>query len=134
MKTISVKTFFLFLFGWLLLSACNKESFVETVGNVAIESADEDEVGYFIFTSKTLAAKCGKITIWIDDKIAGYLTADYQGSFSQCTAEPIEGKLLKIISPTGSHKITATVANDCTKFSVETYTLNKGVCRYYALN
>jgi hypothetical protein len=134
MKTISIKPFFVFLFCLVLLAACNKETFVETVGNVAIESADNTEVGYFVFTSKTLAAKCGKITIWIDDKIAGYLTEDYQGSFSNCTDEPIEGKVLKVISPAGSHKITATVDNDCTKFAVDTYTLKQGVCRYYALN
>ena len=134
MRTTSLKTFFLFLSALLLLSACNKESFVETVGNVAIESADDTEVGYFVFSSKTLAGKCGKITIWIDDKIVGYLTEDYSGTFSKCTEQPIEGKVLKVISPAGTHKITATVANDCTKFSTETYTLQKGVCRYYTLN
>ncbi len=134
MKTISLNTFFLLLFVLLLLSACNKESFVETVGNVAIESADDTQVGYFVFSSKSLAGKCGKITIWIDDKIAGYLTEDYKGSFSNCTDAPIEGKVLKVIYPTGSHKITATVANDCTKFAVDNFDLKQCVCRYYTLN
>lgn len=134
MKTISSKTFFLLLSGLLLLSACNKESFVETVGNVAIESADDLEVGYFVFMSKTAVSTCGKITIWIDDKIAGYLTEDYSGSFSNCTDVPIEGKLVKIIAPVGTHTIRVSVANDCRKFNTDTYSLKQGICRYYTLN
>ena len=134
MKTISLKPFFLFLTALLLLSACNKESFVETVGNVAIESADNTEVGYFVFMSKTTVGTCGKITIWIDDKIAGYLTEDYTGSFSNCTTPPIDGKLLKIIAPVGTHTIRVSVDNDCRKFNTDTYSLKQGVCRYYTLN
>ncbi|HEV7332136.1 MAG TPA: hypothetical protein VGN63_13960 [Flavisolibacter sp.] len=134
MKTYSLKPLFLFLSCLVLLTACNKESFVETVGNVAIESADDTEVGYFVFMSKTTVGACGKITIWIDDKIAGYLTDDYSGSFSNCTDEPIEGKLVKIIAPVGNHTVRVTVANDCRKFNTDNYYLKQGICRFYTLN
>ena len=124
----------LFLFSIIILfAACNKETFIETIGQTTMETADDAEVGYFIFTSKNVVSSCGTITIWIDDKIAGYITADYTGSLSSCTTPPIEGKLIKIIAPVGMHKITATVENECRTFSVDNYNLQKGVCRYYGL-
>ena len=123
---------FVFLF-IILFAACNKETFIETVGQTSIEMAEETEVGYFIFTSQNIVSTCGKITIWIDDKIAGYITSDYTGSLSNCTTPPIEGKLIKIVAPVGMHKITATVNDKCRTFAVDNYNLQKGVCRYYGL-
>lgn len=119
---------------WTLLPACNKESFIETVGQTQIESADETEVGYFIFTSKTLVSSCGKATILLNGKVAGYITEDYDKSVSSCTTPPIEGKLIKIIAPTGTYQVTVSVANECRTFNTDTYILKKGVCRYYSLN
>jgi len=133
MKTPMLKTSFYFFAIIILFAACNKETFVETVGQTNMEMAEETEVGYFVFTSQSIVANCGTITLWIDDKIAGYITSDYTGSFSSCTTPPIEGKLIKIIASTGMHKITATVENECRTFSVDNYNLQKGVCRYYAL-
>lgn len=134
MKTsfLRIPTFILSCF--VLLTACNKETFIESIGKVDMESGDNSEVGYFIFTSRSTVASCGKITIWIDDKIAGYLTADYSGSVTSCTTPPVEGKLIKIVAPVGNHKVTVTVANDCRKYNTETYYLKEGVCRYYGFN
>ena len=133
MKTPILKASFYLFAIIILFAACNKETFVETVGKTNIENADETEVGYFIFTSQSIVANCGTITLWIDDKVAGYITADYTESFNKCTTPPVDGKIVKIIAPIGMHKITATVENECRTFSVDNYNLQKGVCRYYAL-
>lgn len=133
MKTSYLRLPLFVLFFVALFSACNKETYVETVGKTTIEDADETEVGYFMFSSQSTVKSCGKITLWIDDKIAGYLTDDYSGSVSSCTALPIEGKLVKVVAPAGSHKITATVANNCKTFKIDSYILKQGVCRYYSL-
>jgi hypothetical protein len=134
MKTSFLRIPFFFLFIIIVFGACNKESFVETIGNVSIESANETEVGYFIFSSKSVVASCGKITLWIDGKIVGYLTADYSGTVNSCTTPPIEGKLVKIVAPVGNHQIHATVENKCRNYQVDNYYLKQGVCRPYTLN
>jgi hypothetical protein len=118
----------------LLVMSCNKESYIESIGSVTIQSGEDTEVGYFIFTTKTAAGACGKVTIYIDDKVVGYLTSDYSGTVNKCTEEPIEGRLLKVVMPVGAHKVTASVANNCRSYNVDNYTLKKGVCRYYNLN
>lgn len=134
MKTAHVRIPVFFLFFVTLFAACNKETYIETIGKVNIEAGDETEVGYFIFSSKTLVGSCGKVTLWIDGQVAGYLTGDYSGAVGSCTALPVEGKLVKIVAPVGNHKITVTLANDCKKFSTDSYDLKQGVCRYYALD
>lgn len=133
MKTSLIKNRFILFAIILLFAACNKETFIETVGQTTMETADEAEVGYFIFTSQNVVSTCGTITLWIDDKIVGHIKEDYSGSLSKCTTPPIDGKIIKIIAPVGMHKITATVEDECRSFTVDNYNLQKGVCRYYAL-
>jgi hypothetical protein len=134
MKTTLIRIFLFFSLSTILFTACNKESFIETVGQTSIESAESEEVGYFIFSSKTKVASCGKLTIWLNGKEAGQITSDYSGSISTCTTPPVEGKLIKIVAPVGTYKVEVKGEKDCTTYTDNDYVLKVGVCRFYGFN
>jgi|SRR5690606_3956691 len=114
----------------LLLFGCNEESYIESVG-YALEEGDETEVGYFIFYSQNAASQCGPLIVYLDDKEAGRLTRDYSSGSMDCTVEPEEGGLIKIVASLGTHEVRV-VYSGCDEEASATYNLNvKGNCVGY---
>lgn len=133
MKNVSKKITIILIATMYLFAGCNKESYIESIGHVMLESGDETEIGYFIFTSVKAASTCGKLSIYIDDKLVGQLTTDFSGNIN-CETEPIEGKIVKVVAGTGSHKIVVKYNDGCKKDATTTYTLQKGKCMWYYIS
>jgi hypothetical protein len=134
MKKFSKSLYLLFICAFWFAAGCNKESYIESVGYVAITAGDDTDAGYFIFTSGGAVGQCGRVKIFIDGNEVGYLDSDYSTNQS-CGVPPIEGKLLKVVASGGIHKITFSFAKpDCRNYPVQTYTMQSGKCMWYTLN
>lgn len=116
-----------------VFAGCNKETYIESIGYVMLESGDDADVGYFIFTSGKAVEKCGTVTIFIDDKNVGQLTSDHSTSIT-CSTVPVDGKILKVVAGTGNHKISVSVKDGCKEYTSQNYNLEKGKCMWYTIN
>jgi len=134
MKILSGPLFLLLICAFSLAAGCNKESYIESVGYVAIPAGDDTDAGYFIFTSGAAVGQCGKVHVYLDGHEVGFLDSDYSTNQS-CGVAPIEGKVLKVLAGAGSHRITFSFAKpNCRNYAPQTYTLQAGKCMWYTLN
>ncbi|MES2454112.1 MAG: hypothetical protein V4594_01160 [Bacteroidota bacterium] len=113
-----------------LFAGCNKETYVESIGHVLIESGDNSEVGYFFFVSPKNAGECGWIKVYVDDKLVGELTENFNGNID-CTTAPEKGIILKVVVKPGSHTIRAVYKNTCKPDGNATYNLESAKCMRY---
>jgi len=118
---------------FIVIAGCNKESYIETVGKVMLEEGDNTAIGTYIFTSGRAVTNCGQVSIYIDDAYAGELTQAYTGS-ATCSTLPVDGKVMKVVVASGSHKITVKYKNACKPDISVNHTLAQGFCMWYTIN
>lgn len=118
---------------FILIAGCNKESYIETVGKVMLEEGDDTSIGTYIFTSGSAVTICGQVSIYIDDAYAGELTQTFTGS-ATCSTLPVDGKVMKVVVASGSHKITVKYKDKCKPDISVNHSLNQGYCMWYTIN
>lgn len=125
-------------YAWLIIvlclfTGCNKETYIETVGKVMLENGDKEPIGTYIFTSGRAVSSCGQVSIYIDDAYLGELTQTYSGS-ATCSTLPVDGKIMKAIVSTGSHKITVKYKDKCKPDITVNHSITQGFCMWYTIN
>lgn len=114
----------------IMLCSCNKESYIESIGKVTMESSDETAVGHYIFTATTLTPNCQEFSIYVDEILIGKINQNNTGTIN-CTTTPAQNKIVRLVATEGSHKIRITFKDGCKANLTATSTIQKGKCIWY---
>jgi len=118
---------------FFLFTGCNKETYIETAGKVMLDKGDNEPIGTYIFTSGRAVTNCGQVSIYIDDAYVGMLTQSFTGN-ATCSTLPEDGKVMRVVVATGSHKITVKYKDKCKPDISVNHSLTQGFCMWYTIN
>ena len=114
----------------LIISGCNKESYIESVGKVILDGGDDTPVGHYIFTAVASGIKCGNIAVYMDEVLIGNITQANTANIT-CKTVPVNNVILKVVTGTGTHKIIIKFKDECKKDITMTHSIEQGKCQWY---
>jgi hypothetical protein len=114
----------------LIITGCNKESYIESVGKVIVDGGDDTKVGHYIFTALSSGIKCGNIDVYMDDVLIGNITQVNTANIT-CKTAPVHEVILRAVVATGTHKIIVKFKDECKKDITMTHSIEQGKCQWY---
>ena len=124
--------YLLIFFLMVVLTSCNKESYIESLGKVTATTGDEQKVSHFIFTSKGAVKSCGSVEVYVDDILLGKLTEENVQNID-CKTAAVQNRILHILVDYGTHSIKVVYKNNCKPSVTISKSLEPGKCFWYTI-
>jgi len=115
-----------------VITSCNKESFIESVGKVTATTGDEQKISHFLFTSKGAVNLCGSVQVFVDDILLGTLKEENVQNID-CKTASVKNRILHIVVDNGTHSIKVVYNNNCKPTVTISKSLNPGECFWYTI-